>query len=94
MDNRAQRVVTFDPGTDAYQVSGVRSLERASAPYAVSLSETPYYVDIVSADFQGQSSVAFDGYGVPNRGGQIVVKAGSFQKTIVLDQNTGNAKVQ
>ncbi len=89
-----RRVVTFDPDTDEYRLSGIRSLERASAEYVASLWEAPHHADIISADFQGSRSVTFDGYGLPDRGGQVVVGAGSFQRTIVLDQNTGNVKVQ
>lgn len=89
-----RRVVTFDLATNQYQLPGIRSLERTTDEYVVSLSETPYHATIVSADFQGQRSVTFDAYGLPDRGGQVVIRAGSFQKTIVLDQNTGNAKVQ
>jgi prepilin-type N-terminal cleavage/methylation domain-containing protein len=90
----ARQVVTFDPNTHEYRLPGIRSLERSTAEYVVILSKAPYDAEIISADFQGQSNVTFDGYGLPDRSGQVVVKAGSFQKTIVLDGNTGDAKVQ
>ena len=90
----ARQAVIFTPATHEYRLPGVRSLERSTAEYVVILSEAPYYAEIVSADLQGASSVTFDGYGLPDRSGQVVIQAGSFQKTIVLDRDTGNAKVQ
>ena len=89
-----RRTATFDVGGSSYVLAGIRGLDRATADYAVGLSGDPYYAQILSVSFEGQSSVTFDGYGMPDRGGQIVVRVGSVQKTVVLDRNSGNVSVQ
>ncbi len=90
----AQRTATFDAAANTYSMPGIRSLERSTADFAVDLSGRPYYCDLVSVNFQGRTSVTFDAYGLPNRGGQVVVRSGQFQKTIVLNPYTGNATIQ
>ena len=48
----------------------------------------------MSATFGGDAAVTFDGYGVPSAGGRIVISAGQYQKTIVLDAASGKAEMQ
>jgi len=90
----AQRTVTFTPATDQYQISDTQGLKNASADYIVDLAGTPYQLDLVSADFGGDTIVVFDGYGVPDSGGTVTVQIGAFLKTVVLDAQTGRATVQ
>jgi len=90
----AQRSVTFNPAAEQYQIPGLRDLKSSSGDYVVNLADRPYRADLVSADFGGDATVVFDGYGVPDGGGQVVVQVGEYQKTVVLDPNTGKAAVQ
>ena len=90
----ARRTVTFRPADDEYRIPGVSDLKNPSADYVVKLSGSPYDCDLVSADFGGDTAVVFDGYGVPDSGGQVVIRAGEYQKIIVLDAGSGKAKVQ
>lgn len=89
-----QHSVAFTPATDQYQLPGVADLKNSSGDYLVDLSARPYYADLFSADFGGETTVVFDGYGTPNSSGQIVVEVGNIQKIISLDQDTGKASVQ
>ena len=89
----AARTVTFSTTTHSYTMAGIRALDSAAADYVVQLAIDPYAATIVSAAFNGQPSVTFSGYGLPNAGGQVVVGAGASRKTIVLDANSGNASV-
>ena len=90
----AAETVTFTPASEQYQIAGLQSMDRSADDYVVSLSASPYRADLVSASFGGNATVVFDAYGVPDDGGQIVVQAGHFQKTIVLDADSGRATVQ
>lgn len=89
-----QHTVAFTPAADQYQLPGVADLKNSSVDYLVDLSTRPYYADLVSADFGGDATVVFDGYGTPDSSGQIVIEVGDIQKIIALDQDTGKASVQ
>jgi len=90
----AAETVTFTPASGQYQILGLQSLDHSSNDYIVKLSGSPYHTTLVSASFGGDATVVFDAYGVPDDGGQVVVQAGDFQKTIVLDADSGKATVQ
>lgn len=89
-----QHTVTFSPAADQYQLPGVADLKNSSVDYLVDLSAHPYHADLLSADFGGDATVVFDGYGTPDSSGQIVIEVGDIQKIIALDQDTGKASVQ
>ncbi len=55
----------------------------------VDLSMEPYGVIIISVDFDEHTNIKFDGFGVPNRGGTVIIQAGTHQKTITVDASTG-----
>lgn len=94
MTSGAQKTTVFDTGADQYQILGQADLNDSSKDYVVKLFDKPYRSELVSADFGGDATVVFDGYGIPDSGGQVVVRAGHFEKTIVLDADSGKAEVQ
>ena len=87
-------MVVFNVASSQYQMPGVPDLKHSTATYTVLLGGEPYKATLVSADFAGAPQVTFDGYGVPNCGGTVVVRAGGFQRTVVLDANSGKATWQ
>lgn len=88
------KTVTFDVNSDRVSIAGIGGLDSASSPYVTSLGEEPYRAALVSADFGGDAEVVFDGYGVPDTGGTVLVQVGQNQKKISLDGDTGKASVQ
>lgn len=86
--------VTFAPGSDRYQMAGVPDLRDSSNDYTVVLTDSPFRSSMTSAGFGGDTSVVFNGYGVPDSGGTVVVTCGPYQKSIVLNAETGKAQVQ
>ncbi|MCP4379485.1 MAG: prepilin-type N-terminal cleavage/methylation domain-containing protein [bacterium] len=88
------QAVNFNIANDAYQLPGVADMRTSATDYSVALSSSPYQAKIVSADFDGNAAVTFDGYGVPDSGGTVVVSVGSYSKTILLDADSGKAEVQ
>ena len=89
----ANQSVTFTVASDAYTVVGLTGLD-GSANYTVSVSGKPYNASIVSANFGGQTSVLFDGYGVPTSGGTVVLSSGGYTKTVTVNAQTGKAAHQ
>ena len=84
--------VSFNPNTDAYTLVGVADPDHGGADYEVQLRGEPYQAAIVSADFDGDTEVIFDGYGAPDSGGTVIVQVGGYQKTITLDADTRMAR--
>ncbi len=87
----ASRTITFVPLAHAYIIAGVSDLDHSGRDYRVDLDERPYQVTLVSADFNGDASLIFDGYGVPDGGGTVVIATGYQTRTITYDEKTGEA---
>ena len=89
------KTVTFSVTASQYTISDVASLKRSSGTYAVTLTDDPYRCSLVSVwGESGTQTITFDGYGLPNRGGTIIVAANGVQKSIVVNAATGTAVIQ
>jgi len=84
--------ITFN-GTAYSMSAGVIDLDDPLDAYAVDLSASPYEIGSVAADFGGDTSVTFDGYGTPSSGGAIIITAPNHQCTVTLDGDTGDATI-
>jgi len=89
----ASQSVTFTIASDTYEIAGLQGLD-GSANYVVNVAGQPYNASLVSADFGGAPSVVFDGYGVPDSGGTVVLNSGGYAKTVTVDPQTGRAALQ
>ena len=89
------KTVTFTVGSSQYSIAGFTSLERASGTYAVNLADSPYYCQIQTVfGGTGTQTITFNGFGVPDKGGSIVLTNGGAQKTVVVDSYSGEARLQ
>lgn len=87
--------IRFYTAGDWYRLEGVPDFMRGTGvDYNVHLDQDPYIAKIVSVDFGGDNIVIFDGYGLPDSGGNMVIGAGFTEKTIILDSQTGKATIQ
>jgi hypothetical protein len=68
-----------------YTLSGMDSMERSGAAYEVNVGAEPYVVQITWVGFGGDATVVFNGYGVPDSDGHVVVESGSQARTISLN---------
>ncbi len=84
----ASRTVSFVVAGDSYSISGLEDPDRTGQPYSVDLSEEPYAATVVSAAFGGDADVIYDGYGIPDSGGSVVVRVGDYERTISVDGGT------
>jgi len=80
----ADRTVSFDVDAESYTIAGVAHLDRAGTDYEVQLDGPPYEVQIIAVDLDGDDEVTFDGFGMPDSGGTIVVGTLDDQQTITL----------
>jgi len=90
----ASQAVSFSLAAGQYQITGMSDPDHPTQPYVVRLADGPCAASLVSADFGGDATIVFDGYGVPDSGGTIVVRAGDSIRTITVDPNTGAATIQ
>lgn len=77
-----------------YELVGVKSLDQPTDAYRVVLESEPYRVSVAAADFGGDTSVTFNGFGTPDSGGSVVISAGGFQRTVTLQSETGAVSVR
>lgn len=59
------QTVIFDVARDSYRLSGISDPDHPQEKYQVWLAESRYYASIVSANFNGQQQVEFNGFGLP-----------------------------
>jgi len=88
------QTLVFDLAANQLRIAGLPDLDRHSSDYTVRLGGAPYQAKIVSADFGGDSTIVFNGYGIPDSGGSVVVEVGDVQRTVVVSPATGKAQVQ
>ncbi len=88
------RTVTFTVRKSIYQLIGIVDTKDPKTDYTVYLGDSPYQVTISGVDLGGDTSVIFNGFGLPDSGGKIAIGAGSAQRTITIDAVTGAATIQ
>ena len=99
--SNSSRSISFNLSDHSYTISGLNSMDRVSQPYRVSLGELPYRTAFASLTTAAQPttqltsvSVAFDRFGMPDRGISVLISAGVFQKRVVVAPTSGRVSVQ
>lgn len=90
---RSQAVtITFMAGTQSqYVLAGIRDPDRpALADCTVAIWKEPYLATFGSISVGGDAALTFDGFGVPDSAGAIVVRVGSLTRTVTVAANTGD----
>ncbi len=90
----ASVTVTFDPGLNTYVMTGVDSLDHPGNTATLVLSDAPYRSELVSTGLGGDDEIVFDGFGVPDLGGAVLIRCGAEIRVIGVDDQTGVASVQ
>jgi type II secretory pathway pseudopilin PulG len=86
--------ISFNTSQNSYQIVGMKDIDRAGNTYTIKLAERPYKATITSASFGGDAILIFNGFGVPDSAGSVVIQVGSFTKTISVAVNTGAVTIQ
>lgn len=87
--------IVFSTSLNRYHIPGYADPDKPTATYTVRLAEAPYFVTLTTASFNGGPSVSFNGYGVPSSAGSVIVSgASSYQKTILINADTGLPRIQ
>lgn len=94
LKSTTQKVRFQAPSANSYTLVDLADPDRRGTEYTVDLGAEPFEVVISSAVFGSDASLAFNGFGIPDDGGSVVVQAGTYQKTVSVDAATGKAFVQ
>lgn len=89
----ASQTVSFDVNSGSYSLTGMAGLDRPAGTYTVRLVDPPYEVQLLSANFGGDALLVFDGWGVPDSGGTVVLQGGDCLKTITVAAGSGKVSV-
>jgi type II secretory pathway pseudopilin PulG len=87
------QTVAFDATADSYAASSMPDPDRPGQTYAVSLSASQYFGDILSPDFGGAATIQFDVFGRPNSSGSVKVRSGGRECTVTVD-SVGEVRIQ
>jgi prepilin-type N-terminal cleavage/methylation domain-containing protein len=88
------KTVHFDPALDKYYIEGMSDPDHPSLLYQVFVGDEPYNTAVVSADFNGDGDIIFDGFGIPDSGGMVVIQTGDYRKELTIAEQTGRVTVQ
>lgn len=92
----SSQTVTFvvPPRGSRYEIVGMKDPDRPGESYVVNLDASPYQVAFGSVNLGGGTTLVYNGYGVPDRSGTLVVQAGKSVRTVTIDSSTGMASFQ
>ncbi len=85
--------VQFDSGSSGYVLSGMPDPAHPASTYKMALGEAPYEVAIVQVEFGGDEELIFDGFGVPDSGGDVFLRLGDQLRKVAVAGTTGRATI-
>lgn len=80
-------------GVAKYTVGGQNDPDRPGSAYVVDLTAPPYRCRLRSIDLGGDNELVFNGYGVPDSGGEVIVQCGRVTRRITIDAAKGGATI-
>jgi type II secretory pathway pseudopilin PulG len=86
--------VTFDPATHTVTFADLPSKRDAAVDHVLDLTAHPLGATIASASFSGFQSYAISPFGLPSRGGTVVLAGAGTTRTITISASTGSASIQ
>lgn len=85
----SSQTVRFETNTSQIHLPGVRAMDRPQKTWVTELDEPPYEAILVSARLGGDEEISFDGFGMPDSGGEIVIEVAGLRRTVRIDPDTG-----
>lgn len=79
------------PADNTYTISGMTDPDRPGQPYTVNLGAEPYQAQLKFVALGDDTEIQYDGYGVPDSDGVIIVAVGDYYMLIYVDPDSGVA---
>jgi len=89
----ASQTIVFDLLTQRCLFPGVTDPDHPGTPLVLALADPPYEVRIVRADFGGDDQLSFDGWGMPDSGGTLVIQCGEHARSIEVAADSGEVTI-
>jgi len=89
----ASVTIRFDHVSGDYTLDPVPDPNAPDRNYVVHLSQEPYNISELTADFGGNSQLTFNGWGTPNSGGTVRMSAGTSLRFVSVDPATGETTI-
>ncbi len=80
--NSQTQAVQFTVATNSYVLPGISGLDHPGQDYQVDLHQAPLQANLTFANFGGNQVIVFDGYGLPDNPGTVVLQVGPHQRTV------------
>ncbi len=80
--------ISFDDAADSYTYYDDTILGNAATVVTVDMTDAPYHATIGSPVFGADADLVFDGYGIADSGGTVIIASGGYRTTITLDGAT------
>ncbi|MDX9912140.1 MAG: prepilin-type N-terminal cleavage/methylation domain-containing protein [Phycisphaerales bacterium] len=99
LDRAARRAESSSQAIEvAFDAAGDRVIVRSATDASdiledINISKSPWAADLVAADFAGQRSVKFDGFGLPASGGTVTIGHAGSTLIVSLNGSTGRAMI-
>jgi len=77
----------FNPVSNSYDIFALNNLDTGAVNYGVELANPPYNAIVQSALFNTNATVIFDGYGIPDSPGAVIVGVAGIGRIIALGTN-------
>ena len=90
--NRAV-TINFSVANSRYTISPLLNASGATVSQTVELATGPAQATLVNANCGGDAVLVFNGFGLPDSGGTIVMRSGGVNRTIHIDSKTGEARM-
>lgn len=74
----------------SYNLTGFTNPDMPGTTYSVNLADTTYKAAITALNFNGATTLSFNGYGIPSVGGTIVVQSGKTTRTVTIEATSGS----
>ncbi len=85
--------VTFDPAAHTVTFTNLPSKRNAAVDHVLDLRAHPLGATISSANFSGFNTYTISPYGLPSRGGTVVLAGAGTTRTLTVNQSTGAASL-
>lgn len=85
--------VTFDPVTDTVTFTNLPADGNPAMDHVIDLQEHPLGATVVSANFSGFQDYTISEFGLPSRGGTVVLGGAGTTRTLDINRSTGAASV-
>lgn len=89
----AAQTVRFDTVAQSYTLPTMVDADHPASTYMVDLTQPPYRAT-VTLGLNSATAIVFNGYGMPDCGGRIVLQSGGATKVVTVDASTGGIQIQ